>query len=72
MANDEGFNYILTVVAYALTGFYRTICCQRLKVSGVGCQGKEVLDTHMKLGQNGIVSFPIRLAVFLAGGWAET
>jgi len=49
MANDEGFNYILTVVAYALTGFYRTICCQRLKVSGVGCQGKEVLDTRMKL-----------------------
>jgi hypothetical protein len=26
----------------------------------------------MKLGQNGTVSFSIRPAVFLAGGWADT
>jgi hypothetical protein len=31
----------------------------------------EFLTPHLKLGQNGIVSFPIRLAVFQARGGAR-
>jgi hypothetical protein len=42
-----------------------------MKVSGVRCQASKVLNSGMKLRQNGIVSFSIRLAAFQASGAAR-
>jgi hypothetical protein len=30
----------------AFSGIFLTTCCQEIEVSGVGCQGKEMLDTE--------------------------
>jgi hypothetical protein len=42
----ESLNLRIIFAAWALNGFYLSTCCQKMKVSGVGCQGKEMLDTE--------------------------